>query len=288
MNTANPAAVFFASPPARAVAGLLRGLERLSPALGTRLALGLFFTPLPTKRVARARPVPQAWRLEHQDFEGGRLALWRRPDAPAGAPRVLLVHGWAGDAQQLRALGEALLVQGIEPVLLDLPAHGRAGGWRTNVGQWVRALFAVSARLGPWDGVAAHSLGALATSHALARGLPARRAALIALAPPPRQFLRWFAKALGAGDGLADRMQRRIEQQLGVAMAEFEPAWLAPRIHQPTLLLHDRDDRTAPLAGSEAMARGLADGRVEVSEGLGHRKLLQDPVAIERVLAHLR
>lgn len=288
MTAANPAAAFFTNSPARAVAALLRGLERWAPRLGTRLALGLFFTPLPTKLAARARAVPQDWRQERLAFEGGSLVLWRHATAQVGAPRVLLVHGWAGDAQQLRALGEVLLRQGFEPILLDLPAHGRADGWRTNLGQWVRALFAVSAHHGPWDGVVAHSLGALASAHALARGLPVRRAALIAPAPPPRQFLRGFARAVGVGEGLAERMQRHIESKLGVRMAEFEPIWLGPRVRQPLLLVHDRDDRTAPLAVSEGLESQLADAQLRITEGLGHRRVLQDAAVIEQVVKHLK
>jgi pimeloyl-ACP methyl ester carboxylesterase len=205
----------------------------------------------------------------------------------AGAPKVLLAHGWAGDAQQMRPLGDTLAIAGFDPVLLDLPAHGRSSGWRSNLPQWVRALFAVTARFGPWDGVVAHSLGAMALSHALARGLPARRAALIALAPPPWQFLRWFAQAMGASESLAARMRGHVERREGVSLGHFEPGWLGARVNQPTLIVHDRGDMTAPLSGSEALLAGLGAGRLHVTEGLGHRRLLSDPGAMQQVCEHL-
>jgi len=288
MTTHNPAAAFFASPAARGVAALLRGLHRVSPALGTHLAMGLFFTPVPTKWLARSRDVPRPWLERRLPFEGGHISVWQRADIEPGRPKVLLTHGWAGDAQQLRPQADTLAAAGFDPVLLDLPAHGRSSGWRSNLLQWVRALFAVTARLGPWDGVVAHSLGALAMAHALARGLPARRAALVALAPPPDQFLRWFAQAMGTGDGLAARMSRHVEQREGVSLGLFEPAWLGERVVQPTLLLHDRGDLTAPLAGSETLLAGLAAGRLYVTENLGHRRLLSDPAVMQQVLAHLK
>jgi pimeloyl-ACP methyl ester carboxylesterase len=288
MTTHNPAAAFYASPAARGVAALLRGLHRLSPDLGTRVALGLFFTPMPTKWLARSRPVPRPWVETRLPFEGGHVSVWQRSDVELGRPKVLLTHGWAGDAQQMRPLADALAQAGFEPVLLDLPAHGRSGGWRSNLLQWVRALFAVTARFGPWDGVVAHSLGALAVSHALARGLPARRAALLALAPPPAQFLRWFAQAMGTGEGLATRMSGHVERREGVSLSLFEPAWLGERVGQPTLIVHDRGDVTAPLSGSETLLAGLAAGRLHVTEGLGHRRLLSDPGVMEQVVGHLR
>lgn len=284
MKQPNPAAVFFASAPARAVAALLRGLEGLAPQAGTALALRLFLTPLPTKRRAASRPVPAGWSIETLPFEGSHLAVWRRAKAAPEAPRVLLVHGWGGDAQQLLPLAARLAADGFEPLLLDLPAHGRAGGWRSNLVQWTRALFAVTARHGPWTGVVGHSLGARALAHALARGLPAQSAALIAAAPPPRQFLGWFAAAVGLGDALAERMASHIEQREGVAMQRFEPDWLGSRLQQPTLLVHDRGDRTAPLAGSEALARALPTAELLVTEGLGHRRVLDD-LAVQAAVA---
>jgi len=287
MTAHNPAAAFYASPTARGIAALLRGLHRISPRLGTRVALGLFFTPVPTKWLARSRAVPRPWVARQLPFEGGHISVWQRGDVATGAPKVLLAHGWAGDAQQMRPLGDTLAAAGFDPVLLDLPAHGRSGGWRSNLPQWVRALFAVTARFGPWDGAVAHSLGAMALSHALARGLPARRAALIALAPPPWQFLRWFAQAMGTGEGLAPRMRGHVERREGVPLAQFEPGWLGARLAQPTLLVHDRGDVTAPLAGSEALLAGLGAGRLHVTEGLGHRRLLNDPGVMQQVSSHL-
>lgn len=287
MTARNPAAAFYASPTARGIAALLRGLHRVSPDLGTRVALGLFFTPMPTKWLARSRDVPRPWGERRMPFEGGYISVWQRTDLEPGRPKVLLTHGWAGDAQQLRPLADTLAQAGFEPVLLDLPAHGRSSGWRSNLLQWVRALFAVTARFGPWDGVVAHSLGALAMSHALARGLPARRAALVALAPPPAQFMNWFAQAMGASESLAVRMRGHVERREGVSLGHFEPAWLAERVTQPTLIVHDRGDVTAPLSGSEALLAGLPAGRLHVTEGLGHRRLLSDPGVMQQVLAHL-
>jgi pimeloyl-ACP methyl ester carboxylesterase len=285
-TTANPAAAFYATPAARLLRATLRLAHRWSPALANRLALQLFFTPLPGKQQARAKAVPATWTASRHPFEGGELTTWQRPDA-AGRPRVLLVHGWAGDAQQWRPLGDRLAAAGFDPVLLDLPAHGRSDGARSTLPQWVRALFAVSARLGPWHGIAAHSLGALASAHAAARGLPVKRLALVATSPPPRQFLRWFAGVLGPGEALAARMQASIERREGVPMEQFEPAWLGSRLAQPTLVVHDRDDRTAPFAGAERFAASVAGARLVAPSGLGHRRVLADASVLEEIVEHL-
>lgn len=280
---ANAALGFYASPAARLAGAALRTAHRWAPDWAASLALRLFFTPLPSKQHARAKLVPAPWQPSRRRFEQGQLVTWQRSDVMPGAPKVLLVHGWAGDAQQWRALGDQLAAAGLDPVLLDLPAHGRSDGRRANLPQWVRALFAVTAAMGPWHAVVAHSLGALASAHALARGLPAGRLAMVASSPPPRQFLRWFAHGLGPGEAMAQRMQDGIERQEGVPMQQFEAPWLGLHLKQPILMLHDREDRIAPLAAAQALAAALPDAQLVLSEGLGHRRIMGDEASLQRL-----
>jgi hypothetical protein len=289
MNTSstNPAAAFYASPAARTIAAAVRATHSLSTRAGTALAMRLFLTPLARGRRARQLDVPAHWQAQRHRFESGTLVSWQRSDT-AGRPRVLLVHGWAGDAQQMRALGEAVATAGFDPVLLDLPAHGASEGTRATLPQWVRALFSASAGLGPWYGIVAHSLGALAVAHAVARGLTAERLVLIAPAPPPALFLRWFAAGLGLTDALAERMEQAILRREGVGVEQFGPDWLGPRMALPTLVLHDGDDRTAPLATGRALAGALRGATLQVTQGLGHRRILDDAPAIASAVKHLR
>ncbi|HEU5293645.1 MAG TPA: alpha/beta hydrolase, partial [Burkholderiaceae bacterium] len=139
MNTAtssNPASAFYASPAARALGAAVRAAHGLSTDIGTALAMRLFFTPVARGRRARAAAAPAPWRPRQHRFEGGKLVSWQRSDAGPGAPRVLLTHGWAGDAQQMRALGDAVAAAGFDPILLDLPAHGASDGTRATLPQW--------------------------------------------------------------------------------------------------------------------------------------------------------
>ncbi len=292
IQTANPASAFYAGMLARSLGAALRLSQTVAPALATRLALRLFFTPLPLKLAGRQRPVPAPWRVEHWPFEQGSFAVYRRDAAGANdahtRPTVLLVHGWAGDALQMLPLADALDQAGLNPVLLDFPAHGRSAGWRATLPQFVRALWATSARLGPLHGVVAHSLGAVAAAHAVANGLPVGRLALLATSPPPALFLKWFAGSLGLGEGLPLRMGAVIERVEGVPLARFEPAWLGPRLTQPTLVVHDEGDRVSPLAVGQRMAQAIAGARLLTTQRLGHRRVLVDPAVAEAVARHLR
>jgi pimeloyl-ACP methyl ester carboxylesterase len=286
-STSNPAAAFYAgSRAAQALGAVLRTIDTLAPAWGTRAALRLFFTPLPWKFAMR-RAVPAPWMVTRWPFEGVTLAAYRRSDVEPGRPVVLLVHGWAGSGLQMRSLGDALAEAGFDPVLLDFPAHGRSSGWRSTLPQFTRAIYAAASRIGPLHAVVAHSLGALAALHTAARGLAVDRLVLMAPSAPPALFLRWFAGSFGLAESVPQRMREHIETVEGVPLGEFEPGWLGSRVDHPTLIVHDEGDRVAPIAASQRIVGALSRASLHPTRGLSHTRVLGDPAAVLAVLRHL-
>jgi pimeloyl-ACP methyl ester carboxylesterase len=289
ISTPSAGLAFGQSRVARCLAIGLRMINRLAPELAARLALDLFFTPLPLKLGARAR-ASAPWQIERIACGGQRVALLRHATArlalPA-RPRALLVHGWAGSARQMQALGEALAAAGWEPVLLDLPAHGHSDGVRCTMPQIVASLFAVQQHLGPATVLVAHSMGAVGSLHAVATGLGAQRLVVMAPSSSPASVLRWFGEVFGLRAELLTRMRQRIELIESTVLEQFEPAWWAPRLKVPVLVIHDRDDRMAPLANGQALARALSHAELRVIDGSSHRRMLADPRVIEATLAHV-
>ena len=286
-NGANPASAFYGSALMPKILGAsLRGIDRIAPKMCTRGALELFCTPMPWKFSMRG-VVPSRWKTESSTFESGALVTYRRRGIGTGKSKVLLVHGWAGSGAQLFRLGDVLADAGYDPVLLDLPAHGRSDGLQSTLPQFQRAIYSVASRIGPLYAIVAHSLGATAAMHATARGLPVERLVLVAPSAPPMMFLRWFAGAFGLRDSVADRMRESIESREGVAIAEFEPEWLGPRIRQSVLVIHDESDRVAPLAASQRALRRMSNARLHITKGLGHRRVLDDRDVASEVVAHL-
>lgn len=285
---AHPVAGFFGGQRVVAAFGrALQALHRVAPRLGARAALRLFFTPLPSKRVARRVPVPAGWSLARWPFEGDDIAVYRRDDLPADRPVVLFVHGWAGHGLQMRALADAVADAGGAPVLIDLPGHGRSSGWHATLPQFVRGLWAASARLGPLHGLVAHSMGALAAAHAVAHGLPVGRLALLATSPPPKLVLKWFTGGFGLGTPVGMRMRQLIEAREGIDFDHFEADALAGRLPAATLVVHDADDRAAPADLARRLADGVAGARWLGTRGLGHRRVLADAAVVREVAEHV-
>lgn len=284
-------AYYGANPATRWLRWALGVSERVWPALAVRGALRLFCTPLPPKWLHRRPAALARWRATAWAFESASITLYRPPPAPHG-PVVLLLHGWGGHATQMLPLAEALMAQGLRPVLVDLPAHGRSRGSTSNLPQFARAIEYLTARL-QQEGhevraAVAHSLGANALAHAAARGLPVQR--LVMLAPPasPHAYTRLFAAVFGLSEDTRSRLQHRVEAQEGILMRQFEPAAVGPRVSQPTLIVHDRGDRINLFADAEAYRDAMPAARLMETDGLGHTRLLRDAQVLQAVADHLR
>jgi pimeloyl-ACP methyl ester carboxylesterase len=200
-------------------------------------------------------------------------------------PTVLFVHGWNGHGAQVAPWVDVLRSRGFRVVTYDARGHGRSRGQRTNVVEMADTLTAVARTVGGAHTVIAHSLGAVAASIALSRGMPAERLVLVAPALEPRAWLRPFAQAVGLPAHLEPALAGRIEAQAGLPVDAIGLSTLAPRIEVPTLFVHDAGDRTAPRADVVSVVSRWPDGRLLPTEGLGHHRILRDPWVGQAVAA---
>jgi pimeloyl-ACP methyl ester carboxylesterase len=266
-------------------------LEQQSPALGGLLAERLWFRlPAPPSARTRAARTPhggEAFEVQwaHGTVRGRVYGDW-------GNPTAYLVHGWGGWWQQLGAHVEPLVASGLCVVAFDAPSHGDSGagahgGRSTTFLEMGEALAAVVAEFGRPTLVVAHSAGGLAAVHAL--GLGVRPDSLVLVAPPDgvEAMLPVFATALGVGPRSERVMVRRAERRVGTPVAELDILTMAAA--QPSLphllVVHDRHDREAPLAGGVRVSDAWHGARLMVTEGLGHRRVLWSPEVVERVVA---
>lgn len=275
-----------ASPGIRLFRLALATSQKLWPALAVRAAYRLFGTPLPPKWLHRKARWDARWQAEGWAFEDASVTLYM-PAVTPHAPLALLVHGWGGHAAQMLPLAESLAQQGLRPVIVEMPAHGRSKGAVSNLPQFARAIEYVTGRL-QQEGhtvrlLAAHSLGANAAAFAASRGLAIER--LVLLAPPasPRDFTRYFAHVFGLTEQTRAAMQRRIEIREAVLMPQLEPQYVGPRIRVPTLVVHDRDDSVNRFADGQAFAHAIRGAELLATQGLGHRKILKDPAIVAKV-----
>jgi len=259
----------------------MRLLSAIAPPLADRLALDLFYRPRRRQRQPEVAGLhPHRWRVHTR---AGWLTVW---DYGAG-PTVLLVHGWSGGAFQWSPFIEPLVRAGYNAVALDMPAHGLSDGERTNLRDFVHAIVDTAQRVKPVHAVVAHSLGATATTLALAHGLRAQRALLIA--PPSRGvpgFVQAFARHIGLPPARGQRLVARMERRFG-DLAQFDARQAAATLDTPALMFHDIDDPEVPYREGEALAHAWPGARMRSLQGLGHNRPLKDPEVLREALAFI-
>ncbi|GAA3917706.1 alpha/beta hydrolase [Luteimonas lutimaris] len=259
----------------------------LQPRRTLERAGNLFSTPLPSTRSRALRASSGGAVEEALDVGGRRIHTYTWGD-PASQPWVLLAHGWSSHGTRFLPWIAPLREAGYAVVAFDQPAHGRSEGRRSNLPEFVDTLAAVAGRHGPAAAVLGHSLGGAAVTIAMARGLHANRAVLIAPAADPVAAAQRFARVIGLPMRLCRRMVAMFEAMVGASFDEFQAQRNAPRIGCPALVVHDLCDREVPWEEGERYARFWHGSRLLSTHGLGHNRIVDDPAVISAVLGFLR
>jgi pimeloyl-ACP methyl ester carboxylesterase len=247
----------------------------LFPELAGSLAERLFLTP-PVPRDAAASALDlidgRSGTVVHK---GRHIATWRW--GPLDAPAVVLVHGWGGNAAQMRAFVFPLLSAGYRVIAYDQPAHGVSEGRLTGLPDLADVLAEVAGHHGGVRAVVGHSLGG--TAAAMAHAWKKLDVAKFVLISPPSDLVgysRRFARWHWLPEPVRRSMQNAIEERYGVRWEELELARVAPRLVAPALVIHDRADRMVPWKQGAAFAQQWRGARLVTTDGLGHRRILGD------------
>lgn len=248
-------------------------LAALSPRLAAAAMMPFFFKP-PRRRPTASSEREVLDRGERRILGSGadRIVTWRWGDGPV----VLLAHGWGGSAAQMTPFVEPLVERGFRAVAFDAPGHGTSPGWSSSIPVFAEAMARVAAADGGLHGVVAHSMGGAAFSLAAARGLAARRAVFVGPPADAAVWFRDFVRLLAVPAPAARAFRARAEAMAGVRLSELNIRVLGPRLHLALLVIHDRDDKEVPFAAGARVAADVG-GRLHVTEGLGHRRILKDP-----------
>lgn len=265
---------------------LLRGYfntaGRLAPRLVGRQAFKLCFTPMRRPGVEKtARVILDRAERPPVEVEGRRLRVYRWSDhtnPPIGT--VLLVHGWNSRASRMTVWVEPLLARGFDVVAFDMPAHGDSDGKRTDGLDMAKAVGAVAEIAGPLHGVVSHSAGAFASAMAIAGGhllgrpaVSAKRLVMVATVDNPLVHVSGFASVLSLSDGVYEGLLQTALAEFGHPMEAFSLSSIPDGWTQPTLLLHDPDDREVPYRESESVAASQPNATLLPIHGLGHHRI---------------
>ena len=249
----------------------------VTPDLSAQVAKHLLLHAQPHSRGAWELPVAKS--ATRITFRFGLSGLRWGEEGPA----VLVMHGWEGRPTQFRHFVEPLLAAGRQVIALDAPANGASSGSEATLMEVAMSLLEAAVEIRSLDAVIGHSLGAAAVAIALAQGLPAERAVLIASPSRIEDSLHGFAGVLG----LPRRASERLGELMGISARELEITQQVSGLKIPALIVHDRDDTAVPFVEGQAIANAWPGARLLPTEGLGHWRVLTDSHVTHQVAAFL-
>lgn len=130
-------------------------------------------------------------------------------------------------------------------------------------------------------------MGGTAAALALAEGLRAERAVLLAPGAEPAYFARRVAAFLGLSQARTEGMLSKVLSRFGGTWVETRVPHLVRGMGQPMLVLHDPLDDDVPWEHGQSIAAAWPRAAIEPVDGVGHRHILRDPAVIARVVGFL-
>ena len=263
--------------------------ERFVPRLGARMAAWMWFKLPPAPARSAVPDGASAFSVESMGHTVRGLS-W------GTGPVVYALHGWGGRGDQFAAFVAPLVSAGYRVVVFDALSHGASddgpsGRGRAHGVEFGRALDDVAVKFGPAHAVIAHSMGAISSLLALRDGwLGAERLVMIAPMVDLTGHFDRFGATVGFGHRIRHHLNASTKARTGVAVEGFSFDRIAEDLHPlpPTLFIHDRRDREAPHDMSARVVEHLPSAEIVSTDGLGHRRILQDPGVVAATVAHLR
>ena len=110
---------------------------------------------------------------------------------------------------------------------------------------------------------------------------------MVATVDNPLLHVATFASALSLSDAVYEGLLRATVAEFGHPMEAFSLSRIPKGWSQPTLLLHDPEDREVPFAESESVAAARPNATLFPIHGMGHHRIARHPRVISRAIDFL-
>lgn len=267
----------------KAILRTARFLEAISLKLATSFAAKLFTTPInhktPKREEEMERNSTQRYVSVPKIQQRIRVFEYGKSDK-----KVLLVHGWSGRGTQLVSIAKAYIKQGYMTISFDAPGHGKSDGKTSHMGEFIESILELERIYGKFDIVIGHSLGGMSVMNSIKRGLKPDKAVLIGSADVVFDVFRGFIESLQLKPVVAEMLRAKFENKLQDKLSEYDVYQAAKEVNIPVLIVHDKQDKDVPVACADHIFKYLPNGKIYITDGLGHRKILGDKTTIKHIM----
>lgn len=225
------------------------------------------------REVETAVPSDLPWHeVRIPSANGKQLFGWLIPAQP-GAPVLLVMHGWGGNAQMMLPLAAPLHAAGYALLLIDARCHGQSDDdsfaslprFAEDIEHGIAWLRVQPEMAGVAVGVIGHSVGAGAALLAASRNPTiALVVSLAAFAHPAAMMRRWLHFKHVPYWPIGAYILAYVQKVIGFRFDDIAPLNTITRVLCPVLLVHGMEDETVPASEAEAIYLRRSHQRVEL------------------------
>lgn len=258
-------------------------LNVFSPLLASRFAARVFLTPFAYPLPAREEEMFIQSKKEYKQVTSinRKVMVYQYGTSDK---KILLVHGWSGTGTQLSKIAKKLLEHGYSTISFDAPAHGKSPGKRTMMPHFIASIKYLEQEYGPFEATIGHSLGGMSLLRAIKEGVQPKKLVIIGTGNSVTKITQNFANNLQLTPKVAKLLKRYFDNRYGEDMDNYSGAVSAKEVYTPTLVIHDKQDIDVHYTAAQEIHSNLKNGKLLLTDKLGHRKILGNENVIKSIL----
>jgi len=258
-------------------------MEAISSKLAVSFAYKLFITPINHKIPKREKHIEENSEQRFVDIPTIQKKI-RVLEYGKSVKKVLLVHGWSGRGTQLVSIADAFIKKGYQIISFDAPAHGKSEGKTSHMILFIECILELERIYGKFEIAVGHSLGGMSIINAIKRNFKPEKVITIGSADVVFDIFEGFIENLQLKKHILFKLKKKFEKKFNSKLSDFDVFRNAKDVYIPVFVIHDRQDTNVPYSCAEHIFENLPNGKLLITEGLGHRKILGDTDVICQIL----
>ncbi|WP_298546339.1 alpha/beta fold hydrolase [uncultured Aquimarina sp.] len=242
----------------------------------------------PQVRKLRKNELNTLDKSEKEDFKfkefNIKLYTWT-----GGQKKVLLIHGWEGQAGNFSDLVAILLENGYTVHSFDAPSHGFSSKGGTSLFEFSE-LVGVLIKKYNVKSLVSHSFGGVATTYALFNNPELSIKKYVLLTTPDKftERIDDVSEMVGINDNVKSKLINRLEKETGIPIETLNVSEFVKTINvQKALIIHDKNDKVIPISRSKNVHQNWAASEFREVEGTGHFRILRTKQVLDTVIDYL-
>jgi len=204
--------------------------------------------------------------------------------------KILLIHGWEGQAGNFSDLIEKLLINGFKVIAFDGPSHGFSSKGETSLLEFSELVGTLIKEYNVTK-LMSHSFGGVATTYALYNDPTIEIEKYVLLTTPDKfsERIEDIIKQNGISDKVKIKLIEKLESENGFKVNSLNVSSFVKEIKvDQSLIIHDKKDKVIPISQSRNVHNNWEKSEFEEIEGTGHFRILRTEKVINRVIKFLK